>query len=235
MVGPRIRRSIDSSVLVAAAFRAFCVCAAAKGASAQDHASSSVIFGSLDAAPSAFATAGVKVGLNRIDREGLAVLLSGGGGFRSERLSFGGSRPSPILTRWTGAGAAVVGYQWFRDWGVMALFAGPESAIEALSGGGVLRTLPTRLGLRLHAELWARPSAETLLTGTAIAGSARGDLWARLSYGVRIRGTYFGPEAAVYTDGTGYEKWSVGLHATDLPLGDIRLRLSAGYLTETKW
>lgn len=201
---------------------------------ASDDAVSALIFGSLDAGPSVFATAGVKLALDRIDREGFAILASGGTGNRSERGPTAQAGGPARAMRRTTLGAALFGYQWFQDWGVVAAYAGPEGSVEALSCACGTRTLPARLGLRLHGEVWARPSEATLVNATLILGSARGDLWARLAYGDRFDGVYLGPELSVYGDGTGYRKWSFGLHATDLAFGDLRFRISGGYLVETQ-
>ena len=203
-------------------------------ARAEDDAVSALLFGSLDAGPSVFATGGAKIAFDRIDREGFAILASAGMGHRSERGPTAQAGGPTRAVRWTTLGAALFGYQWFHDWGVLAVYAGPEGSAEALSCGCGTRTLPVRLGVRLHGEVWARPSEATLLNATLILGSARGDLWTRLAYGDRIHGVYVGPELAVYGDGTGYRKWSFGLHATDLVVAGLRLRIAAGYLLETQ-
>ena len=194
---------------------------------------SAILFGSLDATPSGFAAAGAKLGFDRVDREGFVVLASVGAGRRAEIEATLGGTSAPTLMRWTMLGAALVGHQWFSDWGVFALYAGPEASIEVLSGPGGTVALPGRFGLRLHGEVWAYPAQGTLLTATLILGSARGHVWSRLSYGVRFCGAYLGPEAALYADETGYRKLSVGLHATDFAVGRLSLRVSAGYLVET--
>lgn len=195
---------------------------------------SALIFGSLDASPAVFATTGVKLAPGGVDREGFALLASGGAGARSERGPVAANGVPTTAMRITGLGAALVGYQWFHDWGVVAAYAGPEGSVEALSCGCGTRTLPARFGLRLHGEVWARPSETTLLNATLILGSARGDVWGRLAYGDRIEGIYLGPEIALYADGTGYRKLSFGLHATDIAWGDVRFRISGGYLIETQ-
>lgn len=204
---------------------------------ADDNPVSAIIFGSLDAGPSTFVTAGAKLGLERVDREGVAGLVSVGTGFRRERdRSSPAGRaggPPPTIVRHTLLGAALGGYQWFYDWGVVAAFAGPEGSVEALSGGPGFRTLPARFGLRLQGEVWARPNEDGLITATLILGSAREDAYGRLSYGHRLWGAYLGPEIALYGDRTGYRKWTLGLHATDLAIGRFSLRASGGYLYET--
>lgn len=193
-----------------------------------------LLFGSLDAGASTFLTTGAKLGLGRLDGDGFVILASAGAGRRSERAVCDCAQAVTVARgRQTVTGAALVGYQWFHDWGVVALYAGPEGSAEMLADRFGSAMLPPRYGLRLHGEVWGRPSAETLVQGTAILGTARGDAWARLAWGYRLWGAYLGPEASLYMDRTGYRKWALGLHATDVALGRFSLRISAGLQTET--
>jgi hypothetical protein len=84
----------------------------------------------------------------------------------------------------------------------------------------------------VHGEIWMHPTDDTLVTGTAIAGTARGHLWARSSAGYKVwRDVFVGPEASLYrTDG--YREWRVGAHATGLQLGRFTFRLSTGWRRE---
>ena len=191
---------------------------ASPGLASASSPASLLLFGSLEASPSVFVTTGAKVALDRIDREGFVALGSIGASRRQEGT----------LNREIATGALVFGYQWFQDWGVVSAYAGPEGMAEAVTGCSCARILPPRFGLRLHGEVWARPSDETLLTATLILGSTRASAWGRLAWGYRIWGAYLGPEAALYLDGTGYTKWNLGLHATDFALGRFSLRVSAG-------
>lgn len=185
-----------------------------------------LLFGSLDAGSDTFLTVGAKAGLTSLEQDGFAALASVGGGRRAER------GPDGPRARYTVAAAALAGYQWFFDWGAVAAFAGPETAREMLIAGPQFDALPTRYGLRLHGEVWARPTEATLLQASAVAGSARDSLWARLAWGYRLWETYLGPEAALYADGSGYAKWSLGLHGTDFALGRYSFRASAGLQSE---
>ncbi len=128
------------------------------------------------------------------------------------------------------AGSVLAGYQFFADWGVVSLFAGPEASMESLG----IQVLPTRYGIRVHSEVWARPSENTLLTTTVIVGSARWDAYTRLSWGYRLFGAYLGPEIAHYGDRTGYRRWNLGLHATDFAIGPLSLRAGAGWQFEAE-
>ncbi|AWN46943.1 cellulose biosynthesis protein BcsS [Methylobacterium terrae] len=209
-----------------------------------------VLFGSLDAGRSTFVSAGAKVAPGGIDRDGLAAIATLGYGMRPERDWWGdlrgraGLRP-PRTLRHTVQAGAVAGWQWVRDWGVAAVFVGPELAFEVLDGP-CTRGLPApRVGARVQGELWARPSEGTLLTATLVAGTARWSAWGRAAWGMRLPEAgpfalgrtflgqaYLGPEAALYADRTGYRKWSLGLHATDFALSTVSLRVSAGWVYE---
>lgn len=210
-----------------------CLLVGTAPAAADDGAVSTLLFGSLDAGPSAFFTAGAKIALDDLDRDGFAVLASAGLGTRSER----GPTVAGIATtvsRQTVVGAALVGYQWFHDWGVVAAYAGPEGSLDVLRDGAGAAVLPTRYGVRVHGEIWARPTDATLLTATAILGSTRQSAWTRVAWGYDLWGAYLGPEASLYVDGTGYSKWGLGLHATDVRIADLRFRISAGFQVESE-
>lgn len=203
-------------------------------ARSEDPAVRAIIFDSLDAGPSFFSTAGVKVAPERVDREGFAGIAVVGGGLRFERGPAVPGAGTPVLVRTTLLAAALGGYQFFQEWGVVGLFAGPEMSRETLFGAPGVDPRSTRFGLRLQGEVWARPSADTLATATLILGSARGDVYARLSAGYRAWGAYLGPEVASYVDRTGYQKWSLGVHATEIALGAFTMRVSAGCVYESE-
>jgi hypothetical protein len=186
-----------------------------------------VVFGSLDAGAAQYLTTGAKLGFDALDRDGFVALVSLGAGRRNERAADGPRQ------RYAAAAAAVFGYQWFFDWGVVAAYAGPEVTTELLHDLHGLATLPVQPGLRLQGEIWARPTEETLLQATVVAGSSRDSLWLRVAGGYRLWGAYLGPEIATYMDATGYTKRNIGLHATDLDLGWFNARVSTGLQVES--
>lgn len=216
-VGVRVRNAARGSLMAAAV-------ATPGFAAAEPSAASLLLFGSLEASPTVFVTSGAKFAPGGTGREGFVALASLGSGWRTETT----------LTRRTIGAAAVFGYQWLRDWGVVAAHAGPEGSVDVLTCGCGTVMLPPRIGLRLHGEVWARPGDETLLTVTLILGSARMSAWSRLSWGWRIWGAYLGPEAAFSLDGTGYRKGQLGLHATDFAVGRFSFRASAGIQVTTE-
>lgn len=210
----------------------------ARAGEAEREAVRTVLFGGFDAGSSSFVSAGAKHAFEDVNASG--VLLMGGAGYgaRFERDHNGpharwGLRP-PLVVRHTMIAHAMAGHQWSFDWGVVQVFAGPEIAYEYLASPYAGRREGPRLGGRVHGEVWARPTDETLLTLTAIAGSARTDVWSRASLGYRLWGVYLGPETALYADRTGYRKWTAGLHATGLELRTLTIRVSAGWLYEER-
>ncbi|MFD1300126.1 cellulose biosynthesis protein BcsS [Methylobacterium marchantiae] len=224
-------RSRRSPIRAIASLASVCFCFDVGSARGEENAVSALIFGSLDAGPSSFVTGGTKITFNGPDKDGFAILASAGGGARTERgPTIHGI--STILIRQTALGAVLVGYQWFHDWGTIAAFAGPEGSIEVEGGVFGTERLPFRYGIRLHGEVWARPTESTLLTATAILGSTRQSAWSRLAWGHDIWGAYLGPEASFYVDGTGYSKVGIGIHATDFRIGDVGFRASLGYQVE---
>ncbi len=163
---------------------------------ADDTTRRTVLFNNLEAGHSAFSTSGAKLAVDRFDRDGFVALVSIGTGVRLE----GGGR-LPVLARTTALGAALGGYQFVRRWGVATLLAGPELSFEVLAGLDGTQPLPLRKGLRLHGEIWARPTEATLATASVIVGSARGEAWARLSWGLSLFGAYFGRRSSVRSTG----------------------------------
>lgn len=199
---------------------------------AKDEAVNAVLFGSMDTGTALFTSGGFKAAPDRVDREGFAVLAVVGAGARREQAPAAVNGTLPTLVRITGLAALLGGYQFFFDWGVLGLFAGPEGSVETLLGNGSFGAVETRFGARLQGEVWARPSENTLTTLTLVMGSARWDIYGRVSAGYRVLGAYFGPEAAAYADRTGYGRFSLGLHATDFGFGAFKFRVSGGYSYE---
>lgn len=190
-----------------------------------------VLFGSLDACHSGFGTVGVKRTLHgSLDHSGVVGLASLGYGRTIERAW---EQPeAPRFTRHAVLGSALLGYQWVGDGIVLAALAGPGVEGER-SDRLVRQSTEAHLGARLHGEVWAHPTASTLLTTTVIVGTARtAHLWARASAGYALwEGVFVGPEASVYTTDT-YREWRLGAHVTGLSVGRLGLRLSAGWRGE---
>lgn len=190
-----------------------------------------VLFGSLDAGRSVFATAGVKRALTGpLDRSGFVAIETSGMGLTRERYA---PTPGVGVTRITTETASLIGYQWAGDGIYASLYAGPELHHEQLTiAAAAQRWSKPRIGLRALGELWANPTRDTLLTATVQAGSTRGSLFGRVSAGYRLwRNLYVGPEATVYVTHT-YRETKLGAHVTGLELGILHVRFSGGLQTQ---
>jgi hypothetical protein len=187
-----------------------------------------VLFASIDAGSSGFLTLGGKRTLvGTLDESGPVALASVGAGGSPEQMGLPGVGDTPF--RPTLQASGLLGYQWALGRTFLSLFAGPELDRDRFASTGGLAREATRIGARVHGEIWMHPTDETLLTGTAIAGSARGHLWARASGGYKVwRDVFIGPEATLYRTET-YREWRIGAHATGLQLGRFTLRLSTGW------
>lgn len=207
-------------------------CAPASEAEAADAAPlRTVVFSSVDAGRSGFLTLGAKRTLvGSLDESGPVALASVGAGGSPEqmgwpRLAGGAFRPAV-------QGSALIGYQWNLGRTFLSLFAGPEVDHDRFTSGRGVAEEGTRIGARMHGEIWMHPTDDTLVTGTAIAGSARGHLWARASAGYKVwRDVFLGPEATLYRT-QDYREWRVGAHATGLQLGRFTFQLSTGWRVE---
>lgn len=187
-----------------------------------------LLFGSLDGGAGTFVSAGAKIASGSLSEEGPVALLIAGGGVRSERIGCDCGW-NHTLSHETTFIAGSLGYQWVIPEGVVAGFVGGEAVLDTF---GAL-ALTVRQGLRVQAEAWLRPTEETLVAATLVAGTARGDGWARIAWGRRLWDAYLGPEGSAYLDATGYRKLATGVHATDIAIADLRLRISGGLQWET--
>jgi hypothetical protein len=220
-----------------AALYAACV-ASFSGAKADDRNSAhdadlrTVLFGSIDGGRSTFAALGVKRTLHgTLDQSGPVGMASVGYGRTVERAWW--DSQDTQVTRHAAHASALLGYQWVRDGLVVAALAGPEVDGERLSDHPTARDKETHVGARLHGEIWAHPTATTLVTTTVIVGTARtAHLWGRASAGYAFWNRVFlGPEVSIYATDT-YREWRVGAHLTGLTLGRFNLRLSGGWRGE---
>lgn len=186
-----------------------------------------VIFSGSDAAETGFSQVGFKRSLSGpIDASGPVLLASIGSKTTPERISLPGR--TLVVDRTAVQASALFGWQWMLETTTLAVFIGPEFDRDWL-GRKIARDRDgDAIGLRIQAELWSHPTPETLLTATAVAGTARGHGWARLSAGyVLLDEIFVGPEISGHVEET-YRKGRLGLHATGLRVGRYTFRLSGG-------
>jgi hypothetical protein len=190
-----------------------------------------VLFGQVDAGRSLFVTAGSKQTLTGpLDRSGFVIMETTGFGLTRETLWRDGvDLPATRVTTQT---SVTVGHQWSLNRLFLAGFIGPEILHEQLTvAGRACRFSEPRYGAKAQFELWANPTADTLLTATIVGTSSNLSLSARGSAGMRIgAGLFAGPEIAVYTKGN-YQETKLGAHLTGWSLGIVQGRISGGWMT----
>jgi hypothetical protein len=190
-----------------------------------------VIFGQVDAGRSVFVTAGSKQTLTGpLDRTGFVLMETSGFGVTRETISRDGA--DLPATRFTTQTSVSLGHQWSLNRLFLAGFIGPEILHEQLTvAGRAYRFSEPRYGAKAQLELWANPTADTLLTATLVGTSSNLSLSARGSAGLRIgAGLFAGPEIAVYAKDS-YQETKLGLHITGWRLGIVQGRISGGWMT----
>lgn len=183
------------------------------------------IFGSLDAdASKTYASVGLKraLGGGNLDVSGFRLGLKWG-----ESLEPAQRKPTQGRLYKTELHVGL-GYEWRLGDTFLALSAGPETEARYRETRQ-LRSFQQRAGLRLQADLWARPAENWLLQAGAYAVMIdSGRYGARLAAGWRlIEEFYLGPEIEGYRE-QDYHKLRLGLHLTGLPLLGLDWRLSGG-------
>jgi hypothetical protein len=167
-----------------------------------------VFFAGLDSGHSLHGHMGFKRMLGgSLDRSGFVAMGIIGAGGRQD----GGGHP--IEAGFLG------GYQWALPRLHAGLFLGPE--VESSRG--------LRAGARVQGEIWARPTDDTLLTVTLIAGSARPQVWGRVSAGYRLwDDVHFGPEGLLLSTNGSWRNGAPGIHLDRPAACRVTWRLAAG-------
>jgi hypothetical protein len=186
---------------------------------------SAVLFGSLEAGASkTLATIGIKQawGGAGLDASGFRTLLKVG----AAREAASRTRPRGIAYK--AESQALFGYEWRFGDNFLALYAGSDVEGEYREQWNVSSYI-VRMGPRLQADLWARPTETTMVQAAAYVSSLDRRAWLRLAPGWTIREElYAGPEIELYRQ-HGYRKLRVGLHLTGLRLFGLTWRLAGGW------
>lgn len=187
---------------------------------------STVLFASLEAGPAKhFAAFGLKRAITGgLDASGFRALVKLGGAHETPN----GPRPRGNLYK--AEGQALLGYEWRVGDTFVSLYAGPDYE-EEIRVCGCAVSVTTRFGARLQGDLWATPTRETMLQGSAYVSTMDRRLWGRVAGGWAVPlGLYVGPEIEAYRQ-TGYHKLRLGLHVTGFRLFGLNWRLSGGWQT----
>jgi hypothetical protein len=182
----------------------------------------------------AFAHGGFIVAPSGLDQDGLLlkVLLSGG------------------LYRYDAQdlGERVVGAEWLAQvlpgWRIkrgdveLKLFMGPEIQNHLLRPDDPANRLRGfSYGLRVAAEIWYEPTAETMIAADVSLSSIATSNSARAAYGWRVLnemlgGLYVGPEAQ-YFGSDGYRHGRLGMHVTSMKTDDTEWSAAAGWARDS--
>ena len=88
-----------------------------------------VVFGSMDGGVPGFGSSGAKVA----QKEGGPALLASVGAGRQSETAVSATGARHAAQRTVATAALVFGYQWFREWGVLSAFVGPEGTVTRLT------------------------------------------------------------------------------------------------------
>lgn len=231
------RRRVWAAVRSAAALCLCCVCVPLGSARANDFDDPRImLFSGRDIwRNGAFAYGGLIVAPSGLDRDGLLlkVLLSGGL-YRYHAQTLGGER--------------VVGAEWLTNilpgWRIkrgnaeFKVFMGPEIQNHYLRPDDSAKRLRDySYGLRVAAEAWYEPTAETMIAADVSLSSIATSNSARAAYGWRVLeemlgGIYFGPEFQ-YFGSNGYRHSRLGMHVTSMKTEDSEWSAAAGWARDS--
>jgi len=127
--------------------------------------------------------------------------------------------------------AALAGYAWVMPDAVLSGFVGLNVRRNEVSRlDDSLSAESTRVGLKAALDLYARPTAFTMVHATGTYASTFNAYYGRVRGGVAsVAGGYFGPEFAILGDDY-YRQWRTGLHLSGMQFGAVQFGVSAGYL-----
>ncbi|WP_186383795.1 cellulose biosynthesis protein BcsS [Methylobacterium dankookense] len=128
-------------------------------------------------------------------------------------------------------GAVMAGYAWASPEAVLAAYLGLDARRNELASAGRV-TEAGGVGIKAALDLYARPTAFTMIHATASYASPFNAYYGRVRAGVAaFAGGYVGPEFALLGDDV-YRQWRVGAHLSGMQLGALQLGLSGGYLQD---
>lgn len=164
-----------------------------------------------------------------LDDEGfvlLRVFLSNG----IERFDTPGTRYRTTILR----ASVLPGWHFKRGKLDVKIFAGPD--FERDDYAPLLAYRPpslTSFGVRVAADLWWEPSADTMLSASASATTIAAGYSARLAGGWRMSDVgWVGPEIAMSADRFS-EQYRIGGHVTGLNIAGLEWSFAAGYVQDS--
>ena len=213
----------------------YCVCLGSAHAG-DDEDRTAILFSGRDLwRNGAFAYGGILVAPSGFDADGvLFKLLISGGAYRYNSGFLG---QQVIGAEWLGQ--ALVGWRAKRFGVETKFFFGPDWERHKLwpdDPGNRLRGID--LGLRMAAEFWTEPTADTMLTGEVSLSTVATNSTARLATGWRVLedmfedGVYVGPEVQ-YFGSDGYRHTRFGAHVTGLKTDTYEWSAAAGWARDS--
>jgi hypothetical protein len=181
----------------------------------------------------AFAHGGVVFAPSGLDEDGilLKVLLSSGV-YRYDAKT--GRRVLGV----EGLAQVLPGWRVKRGDVELKVFMGPEIQRHFLRPDDPDNRLRgTSSGLRVAAEIWYEPTAQTMLSGDLSLSSIATSNAARVAYGWRVLkdplgGLYIGPEIQ-YFGSDGYRHARLGAHVTSMKAEDTEWSAALGWATDS--
>jgi hypothetical protein len=213
------------------------LCASLGPAKAGDDERNVILFSGRDLwRNGAFAYGGLLVAPNGFDEDGLLLkALLSGGAYRYIAGDLGGEQV-------TGAEWAVQvmpGWRIKRQGVEFKFFLGPDWERHWLwpdDPGNRVRG--TQFGMRVAAEIWTEPTANTMVTGDVSLSTVATNWNARLACGWRVLddlfedGFYVGPEAQ-YFGADGYRHLRIDVHLTELKAENYEWSAAAGWARDS--
>ena len=182
----------------------------------------------------AFAHGGFIVAPSGLDQDGLLLkIMLSGGLYRYDAQNLG---------------ERVVGAEWLTQvlpgWRMkrgnveLKVFMGPEIQNHHLwPDDPANRLRGYSYGLRVAAEMWYEPTAETMIAADISLSSIATSNSTRAAYGWRVLeemlgGIYIGPEAQ-YSGSAGYRHARLGMHITSMKTEDTEWSAAAGWARDS--
>jgi hypothetical protein len=166
-----------------------------------------------------------------LDRDGvlLKALLAGG-----QYRYFAGDLGGSTVTGTEGLVAVMPGWRIKRGAVEVKVFFGPELQQHRLSPDDPGNQLRGRsLGLRFATDIWAEPTAATMIAGDASLSSIGGSNSARAAFGWKAFDRFYvGPEMQFY-GGEDYAQTRFGAHVTSLKIGATEWSAAGGWAHDT--
>jgi outer membrane immunogenic protein len=146
-------------------------------------------------------------------------------------------RANGDFIRGLGTGADfLAGYALAGDSYVINLLAGGNAANHMLSAIDTTNSVQgTAFGAKARADAWINPTPQTMMYGEAEYSTAFQTYLAKAKVGVDATAgqqVFVGPEAAILGNSR-FRQWRVGMHVTQLRIGQVQLEAAAGFARDT--